>query len=93
MEVVVTAGDLTGMFSVCVCVCVCIQQIRVVPMELLKGNSFFLLFISAYNTWVISPPCPHPLPYPSYPLPLPSIPSIPGRNYFALISNFVEERV
>jgi hypothetical protein len=22
MEVVVTAGDLTGMFSVCVCVCV-----------------------------------------------------------------------
>uniref|UniRef100_A0A8C0XQE6 Synaptojanin-2 n=1 Tax=Castor canadensis TaxID=51338 RepID=A0A8C0XQE6_CASCN len=35
-----------------------------------------------------SPPCPHPLPYhPLHPLPLP--PSIPSRNYFALISNFV----
>jgi hypothetical protein len=37
----------------------------------------FFLFICAYNAWVISPPTP----------------SIPGRNYFALISNFVEERV
>jgi hypothetical protein len=37
-------------------------------------------------------PCPHPLPYhPLHPLPLP--PSIPSRNYFALISNFVVERV
>jgi hypothetical protein len=43
-----------------------------------------LLFIRAYNAWVISPSCPHPLP-PTH--------SIPGRNYFALISNFVEERV
>jgi hypothetical protein len=33
-----------------------------------------------------SPPYPHPLP-------LPPTPSIPGRNYFALISNFVVERV
>jgi hypothetical protein len=32
----------------------------------------YLLFICAYNAWVISPPCPHPLPYhPSCPLPLP----------------------
>jgi hypothetical protein len=53
-----------------------------------------LLFICAYKAWVISPPCLHPLPYhPLLPLPLPSTPSIPGRNYFALISNFVEERV
>jgi hypothetical protein len=53
-----------------------------------------LLFICAYNAWVISPPCPHSLPYhPFCPLPLPTTPSIPGRNYFALISNFVEERV
>jgi hypothetical protein len=53
---------------------------------------FFLLFISAYKAWVISPPCPYPLPYhPLRPLPLP--PSIPSRNYFALISNFVVERV
>jgi hypothetical protein len=44
------------------------------------------------NRWLISPPCPHPLPYhPLRPLPLP--PSIPSRNYFALISNFVVERV
>jgi hypothetical protein len=53
-----------------------------------------LLFICAYNAWVISPPCPHPLPYhPLHPLPLPPTPSIPSRNYFALISNFVVERV
>jgi hypothetical protein len=45
-----------------------------------------LLFICAYKAWVISPPCPHPLP-------LPLTPSIPSRNYFALISNFVIERV
>jgi hypothetical protein len=39
-------------------------------------------------------PCPHPLPcHPLHPLPLPLTPSIPSRNYFALISNFVEEKV
>jgi hypothetical protein len=44
---------------------------------------FVLLFIWAYKAWVISPPCPHPLPYhPLHPLPLPPTPSIPGRNYF-----------
>jgi hypothetical protein len=55
-----------------------------------------LLFMCAYNAWVISPPYAYPqhippilLP-PSPPHPLPSISS---RNYFALISNFVEERV
>jgi hypothetical protein len=53
-----------------------------------------LLFICAYNTWVISPLCLYPLPYhPPHPLSLPPTPSMPGRNYFALISNFVEERV
>jgi hypothetical protein len=53
-----------------------------------------LLFICAYKAWVISPPCTNPLPYhPLCPLPLPLTPSIPGRNYFALISNFVEERI
>jgi hypothetical protein len=56
--------------------------------------SFLLLFICAYKAWVISPPCPHPLPYhPLHPLPLLPTPSIPSRNYFALISNFVVERV
>jgi hypothetical protein len=36
---------------------------------------FFLLFICAYKAWVISPPCPHPLPYhPLCPLPLPPHP-------------------
>jgi hypothetical protein len=55
---------------------------------------FLLLFICAYKAWVISPPCPHPLSYhPLRPLSLPPTPLIPGRNYFALISNFVEERV
>jgi hypothetical protein len=53
---------------------------------------FLLLFKCAYKAWFISPPCPHPLPYhPLRPLPLP--PPIPSRNYFALISNFVVERV
>jgi hypothetical protein len=28
----------------------------------------------------------------SHPFPLPATPWIPGRNYFALISNFVEEK-
>jgi hypothetical protein len=54
----------------------------------------FLLFICAYNAWVISPPCPHPLSYyPPCPFPLPPTLSIPGRNYFILINNFVDERV
>jgi hypothetical protein len=59
--------------------------------------SFFiivLLFVCAYNAWVISSPCPYHLPYhPLHPLPLSPTPSIPSRKYFALISNFVEERV
>jgi hypothetical protein len=60
-----------------------------------RGRFFFLLlFICAYKAWFISPPCPHPLPYhPLHPLPLPPTPSKPSRNYFALISNFVVERV
>jgi hypothetical protein len=62
-----------------------------------QGFSFFfflLLFICAYKAWVISPPYHHPLPYhPLRPLPLPPTPSIPSKNYFALISNFVEEKV
>jgi hypothetical protein len=53
-----------------------------------------LLFICAYKAWIISPPYPYPLPYhPILPLPLLLTPSIPSRNYFALISNFVVERV
>jgi hypothetical protein len=45
-----------------------------------------LLFLCAYMVWDIFPPAPtHSLSHPT--------PSIPGRNYFALISNFVEERV
>jgi hypothetical protein len=51
----------------------------------------FLLFICAYDLWVISPPFPR---FPS-PYPLPLLPTLwlPSRNYFALIFNFVEERV
>jgi hypothetical protein len=59
----------------------------------LENIIFFFLFICAYKAWVISAPCPHPLAYhPLRPLPLPPTPSIPSRNYFALISNFVVER-
>jgi hypothetical protein len=51
-----------------------------IHMEISQGNSlcchfylkpaimpFFLLFICAYNVWVISPPFPHPLPNPPTP--------------------------
>jgi hypothetical protein len=58
------------------------------------NSLMFLLFIRAYNSWVISPPLPYSLPYhPPCPLTLLPTPSIPSRNYFALISNFVIERV
>jgi hypothetical protein len=50
-----------------------------------------LLFISAYKAWVISLICPHPLPYhPLHPVPLPPTPSIPRRNYLALIANLLK---
>jgi hypothetical protein len=53
---------------------------------------FFLLFICAYNVWVISPPSSHPLPYFPAPFLSPLTPLLPGRNYFALISNIVENK-
>jgi hypothetical protein len=43
---------------------------------------FLLLFICAYKAWVISSPCPHPLPYhPLHPLSLPPTPSIPQKLF------------
>jgi hypothetical protein len=73
-------------------------MIRLKYIKTLENHILFyfivLLFICAYNTWVISSPCPHPLPYhPLHLLPLSPIPSIPSRNYFALISNVVEDRI
>jgi hypothetical protein len=71
---------------VCVCVCVCVVGLFI--------YFLFLLFTCAYNVWVISPPYSRPAPSLSLrSLPLPTTPLIPGRNYFALISNFVEERL
>jgi hypothetical protein len=51
-----------------------------------KSNFFYiLLFICAYKAWVISPPCPHPLPYhPLCPLPLPSPPQYPAETILPL---------
>jgi hypothetical protein len=58
---------------------------------------FFITFLLFYYSYVHTrlesfllpaPPLPHTPPPPSS-----SHPSIPSRNYFALISNFVEERV
>jgi hypothetical protein len=54
---------------------------------------FFLLFICAYNVWVISSPFLPPPPFTPAPSLFQPTPSLPGRNYFALISDFVEERV
>jgi hypothetical protein len=53
----------------------------------------FIIHICIQGLRHFSPlPPPPPLP-PTPPLPLPPTPSIPSRNYFALISNFVVERV
>jgi hypothetical protein len=66
-------------------------DIRNLVLNLFLKIFIVVLFICAYKAWVISPP-PHPY-HPLRPIPLPPTPSIPGRNYFALISNFVVERV
>jgi hypothetical protein len=47
---------------------------------------FIHIFICAYIVWVISPHCP------SHPPSLPHHPSLPGRTFSALFSNFVEEK-
>jgi hypothetical protein len=47
--------------------------------------SIVLLFICAYKAWVISPPCPHPLPYhPLLPLPTPPPPQYPAETILPL---------
>jgi hypothetical protein len=77
------------------------RSIKIKPINLynflffiFKKIFILLLFICAYNAWVISPPNLHPLPYhPLHTLPLPPTPSLLGRHYFALISKVVEERV
>jgi hypothetical protein len=44
-----------------------------------------LLFICAYKAWVISPPCPHPLPYHLLrPLPIPTPPQYPAETVLPL---------
>jgi hypothetical protein len=58
-----------------------------------KNMFFLILFVCAYNVWVISAPFPSPPPFHTALSLSPLPPLLPGRNYFALISNFVEERV
>jgi hypothetical protein len=64
------------------------------PQDKFTLGMVFFFFYSYVHTMFgsFSPPFPTislaPLPPPSSP-----IPSLPSRNYFALISNFVEERV
>jgi hypothetical protein len=71
-------------------------------LESLSSNYFIYLFIyllffnySYLHTRLRSflPPAPTPPLPPTPPSPSPPTPSIAGRNYFALISNWVEERV
>jgi hypothetical protein len=61
------------------------------PFFLLTKSYFFcfffivLLFICAYKAWVISPPCPHSLPYhPLRPLSLPPPPQDPAETILPL---------
>jgi hypothetical protein len=56
--------------------------------DIFTTNFFFLLFTCAYKAWVISPPCPHPLPYhPLRPLPLPPPPQYPAETIFNKLLN------
>jgi hypothetical protein len=45
---------------------------------------FFILFICAYNAWVISPPSPTPPYHPLRPLPLPPPPQYPAETILPL---------
>jgi hypothetical protein len=72
------------------------------PLRLLLFSfflNFIYLFIFSFIHMCIqclghfSPLLPLPPPLPTLPLPFPPTPSLPSRNYSALISNFVEERV
>jgi hypothetical protein len=49
----------------------CLPEGILLKLYFLNYFLIVLLFICAYKAWVISPPCPHPLPYhPPHPLPL-----------------------
>jgi hypothetical protein len=67
-------------------------------MRSLEGNSFFFFSFFFYYSYVHTrlgsflPPAPTPS-LTTHSTPSLSPPSIPSRNYFALISNFVVERV
>jgi hypothetical protein len=69
----------------------------VYPLSLVKSflKNFLLFYYSYVHTMLGSflPPDPTPSLTTHYTPSLSSTPLIPGRNYFALISNFVEERV
>jgi hypothetical protein len=69
-------------------------QVIVVKHVIIPAILLFFFIHSAYNVWVISPPLPPTLTLtPLTPSLIPPYTSLPSRNYFALISNFVEERV
>jgi hypothetical protein len=53
--------------------------------------SFIHMYLQCLGHFSPLPPAPSPTPQPPLSASLP--PLLPGRNYFALISNFVEERV
>jgi hypothetical protein len=62
-----------------------------IPLIYLFINFYFIhMCIQCLRHFSTLPP---PSPLPPRPLPLPPTPLIPGRNYFALICNFVVERV
>jgi hypothetical protein len=83
---------------------ICGVPIVVIKLRLSPGDGncprkHFLSFIYLFYLYVHTmfgsflPPSPTPSLTSLSTLPLPPTPSLPGRNYFALISNFVEERV
>jgi hypothetical protein len=55
--------------------------------------NFYFIHMCIHLGHFSSLPSPSPPPSHPHPLPLTPTPSLPSRNYFALISNFVEERI
>jgi hypothetical protein len=67
------------------------HEVKLYILNFFKKNLFYSYVHITFGSFLPpSPTSPYALPAPSL---SPGTPLLPGRNYFALISNFVEERV